>query len=1383
MNFLTFTTNVFNQILEISFQASVLVALVLLVQLILGRQLTPAWRHGLWILVLIRLLIPVIPTSPLSIHQHFQNGAKFTVNDFGPYSEDKAAEFYRVVEKNQEQRPSLPESTPPEDLSEIALLTPVENEITVTMASNNSNAKDEVVSEVSTQVRIDQTTHDAALDNATRPRSLSLSLRMAVACIWFGVTILMFGLRLIEYQRYRRILKSMTTVDDHSTLKLLEEIKSLVKVNLPIGVFESSQISSPAIAGLMKPRILFPKGLIGRYTEEEVRHIFLHELAHWKRGDLHLNALFTTLMNIHWFNPVLWFAWHRMRVDRETATDGLALEYGGDVAGKAYSQTLVKLLDDASQSNTIPGMVGILESNHQIKDRIRQVLRFRKSTSWSMLGLIPVLGLAAIALTGADIKKGAEPNFGPDSVISGTPVVADIKQAKGNNSDVEFIADTEMRQFGFYTKILDEDKALEGVKIAVEVIRYGGIVELDELVTNAEGRAVLEFDPVNAKELSYTLEKEGYLTLIGSWKKQQIDDLPEVLDVGMSPGVRIGGRVVNEDGKPIRGATIVANETHLYLIQRRPAYSIMYEALSDQYVASTDRNGRWEADFVWPGFSNVDLRIKHPDFADVIYSTEVTEAMEEIGHEKRLVFDQLSSLSAQFVLNKGFHVSGAVMDSKGKPVPDAQIKVFDRESNSVRDQAKPAAIAATGAGGNFAFDHLPATILRFAVIADGYAPYMHEMDLVEDVDKLFFKVNQGKPLKIRIVDNDGNPVPGVNVTGADWSIWQGFDWADVTDENGIVRLPNAPETAFRAKLEKDGFIPTAKVFSGGEDRTVQLSQALHLYGEVVDAETQLPVENFDIRFAAHSNYLNTSSEFSAEGQNGQFQLDLSKLHAESISPPYFYSLVIRITAEGYEPLLSREFSWRKGDVGRMEHAFELERAEVFSGIVQDQEGNIVPEAETTLILPNTNVRLLPGKTKLADPDRYIIDKTDSEGRFQLSFEPEAKSVVAVHDLGIGYISIQDLNETGVVTLRPWARVEGQAWFYDEKLAGDQISMGLHLSDFSFAIGYPRTQSDENGNFVFENVPPGKVRIYANGPAETYYIEPGITRSVKFGGIGRPVTGKIKVMNPYVKMDWSSHLNHLSASTVLPGPPEKFETDEDLQRWMSLPEVVKAYDERRNHRMNFNSDGTFRIEEVIPGKYSISIVIYDPRESDAFAHGKTIAKFYSNFEIPESEDQNSAKPYDIGEFELWLEPNIKDGETEAPELSAKGIHNADFELSDLSGKYVVLDFWATWCAPCIAELPYLRKVHEEFGGRDDFALVSLSLDESIDKPTDFISKNNMPWLQGYLGDLRESKTAKDYGFTGIPAVFLISPDGKMLATELRGQTLYETVKQYLHREAK
>lgn len=99
-----------------------------------------------------------------------------------------------------------------------------------------------------------------------------------------------------------------------------------------------------------------------RYSEIEIRHILLHEMAHWRRGDLHVNALFTVLMILHWFNPILWFAWHRMRLDRETATDALALQFAGDNPGKAYGETLVKLLDDASRSNAIPGTVGILES-------------------------------------------------------------------------------------------------------------------------------------------------------------------------------------------------------------------------------------------------------------------------------------------------------------------------------------------------------------------------------------------------------------------------------------------------------------------------------------------------------------------------------------------------------------------------------------------------------------------------------------------------------------------------------------------------------------------------------------------------------------------------------------------------------------------------------------------------------------------------------------------------------------------------------------------------------------------------------------------------------------------------------------------------------------
>ncbi|MBT5708230.1 MAG: TlpA family protein disulfide reductase, partial [Verrucomicrobia bacterium] len=128
--------------------------------------------------------------------------------------------------------------------------------------------------------------------------------------------------------------------------------------------------------------------------------------------------------------------------------------------------------------------------------------------------------------------------------------------------------------------------------------------------------------------------------------------------------------------------------------------------------------------------------------------------------------------------------------------------------------------------------------------------------------------------------------------------------------------------------------------------------------------------------------------------------------------------------------------------------------------------------------------------------------------------------------------------------------------------------------------------------------------------------------------------------------------------------------------------------------------------------------------------------------------------------------------------AVDLNDGEIVLADYKGKWVLLDFWATWCAPCLADLPYFRKVHDRFAGRKDFVMISLSLDSEVTDVTKFLEKNDLPWLHGYLGPMRESSVAREFGVDGIPAVFLVNPNGKIIAKRLRGGKIEQTVSKYL-----
>lgn len=134
--------------------------------------------------------------------------------------------------------------------------------------------------------------------------------------------------------------------------------------------------------------------------------------------------------------------------------------------------------------------------------------------------------------------------------------------------------------------------------------------------------------------------------------------------------------------------------------------------------------------------------------------------------------------------------------------------------------------------------------------------------------------------------------------------------------------------------------------------------------------------------------------------------------------------------------------------------------------------------------------------------------------------------------------------------------------------------------------------------------------------------------------------------------------------------------------------------------------------------------------------------------------------------------------EAPGFEIKTTDDKTIKLADYRGKYVLLDFWATWCGPCTGETPNLKAVYEQFGKRDDFVMIGLSLDQEKEKPIAYAKEKGTHWVDGFLGDWGKDEVTKKYGVRGIPSIWLIGPDGKVVAKHLRGEAISEAIKKAL-----
>ncbi len=119
-----------------------------------------------------------------------------------------------------------------------------------------------------------------------------------------------------------------------------------------------------------------------------------------------------------------------------------------------------------------------------------------------------------------------------------------------------------------------------------------------------------------------------------------------------------------------------------------------------------------------------------------------------------------------------------------------------------------------------------------------------------------------------------------------------------------------------------------------------------------------------------------------------------------------------------------------------------------------------------------------------------------------------------------------------------------------------------------------------------------------------------------------------------------------------------------------------------------------------------------------------------------------------------------------------IKGTTVSMKDLKGKVVVIDFWATWCGPCIAEIPNMKRIYAEYKDKG-VEFIGVSLDQNkeaggLDKLKDYVAKNDVQWLQYYQGNYWESEFSTSWGINAIPAVFIVDADGNLHSTQARGK---------------
>jgi TonB family protein len=405
---------VFNWVAQASIYAVAVIIIIFLIQ-VLGRRHLPArWSYALWMILLVRMILPAGPQSVFSLWnlapQWVTRSGVSSLWQFNGEPEavsSNTADFILPIEQ-------IGTASPP-----------ASDPIQIQMNSDSGKP--------------------VPLENASsRAGILQRALKLAPIAWLTGVLSLIIGISVSNLHLWYSVRRERL-ITDQALLELFEDCRQQLRVRTMVGLVETGRVKSPSLFGFIRPRVLLPKGLPQQVPPEELRYIFLHELAHLKRGDIWIGWIVAFLQSLHWFNPLVWWAFAKMRFDRELACDAVVLGRVHDVENRRYGDTLIGMLERFSHSQHLPAVAGILENGTQLKRRLAMITGFKRPTRFAGIGaviLLVVLSSAMLTEAGSDagVTVKSSDQVAVEQTLSDMP---DSTNRKDSDRREEFNSQTE----------------------------------------------------------------------------------------------------------------------------------------------------------------------------------------------------------------------------------------------------------------------------------------------------------------------------------------------------------------------------------------------------------------------------------------------------------------------------------------------------------------------------------------------------------------------------------------------------------------------------------------------------------------------------------------------------------------------------------------------------------------------------------------------------------------------------------------------------------------------------------------------------------------------------------------------------------------------------
>ncbi|MBZ9689577.1 M56 family metallopeptidase [Clostridium estertheticum] len=349
MNFL----NIFEVIILSSLIGSVIVLIILITKGLFKNKLNPTFHYYIWLILLIKLIIPIGPQTPLNISNIYENlQVQSTANENTQINSPKQLETSDLGDS-------------------ISTSSPLPSNKSVIMKVMNIPLKNQI------------------------------SIEKAFCFIWlFGILLLMcivaFG-----HRKLRKIVRASIKNISSTHKEIFYKCMKTMNIKTEVELSYSSKVSSPSLCGFIKPMILIPVRVADNVCDEEFKYIIIHELTHLKNKDILINWVITLLSMTYWFNPILLYGFHKIRQDCEFSCDGKAISYLDKGKNLQYGNAIIRVLELGGNSNRLMGTTSMVMNSSEIKRRIIMISKYKKVNIKNVLlgaVIVVIIGSLGIAL-------------------------------------------------------------------------------------------------------------------------------------------------------------------------------------------------------------------------------------------------------------------------------------------------------------------------------------------------------------------------------------------------------------------------------------------------------------------------------------------------------------------------------------------------------------------------------------------------------------------------------------------------------------------------------------------------------------------------------------------------------------------------------------------------------------------------------------------------------------------------------------------------------------------------------------------------------------------------------------------------------------------------